>query len=69
MSNVLVHQTLLYRKHILVSITTVPVYYTHTHTHTNAHTPNQELHTCTHIYQDFTKTTHYYILFYKFNNS
>jgi hypothetical protein len=42
-----------------------------THTHTHLHLPQKHLtrnYICNHIYQYFI-TTHYYIVFYHFNNS
>jgi len=49
-------------------MTPFPVYsapHKHTHTNTHTHTPNRELHMRPH----FIITTHYYIVFYHFNNS
>ena len=46
-----------------------PDQHTHTHTHTQTHTHLTKNYICSHIYQDFIITTHYYILFYNFNNS
>jgi len=41
----------------------------HTHTHAHIHTHLTRNYVCGHIYQDFIITTHYYIVFYQFNNS
>jgi hypothetical protein len=39
----------------------------HTHTHTHTHLTRNYI--CGHIYQDCAITTHYYTVFYHFNNS
>jgi len=41
--------------------------YSAPHTHTHTHLTRNCI--CSHIYQHFIITTHYYILFYHFNNS